>query len=60
METTNDIGSLIGKIVSWDCGTGKVILHERDSIGREVVRLKPITGEQFPTDHFVKDIELIK
>ena len=58
LEETNKIGSLIGQKVAWHSGTGEVIIHEKDDVGREMVRLKPLTGKQFPTDHFVKDIEV--
>jgi hypothetical protein len=63
VENTNKIGSLIGKIVTWENGTGEVILHDRiickDNSLMETIRLKPLTGDSFPTDHYVKDIEIL-
>lgn len=60
MKENNKIGWLVGKIVEWSNGTGEVIIHCTDDIGREVVRLSPLTGEQFPTDFLVKDIKVVE
>ena len=56
--------SLVGKKVKviekdYEGIEGIIIVHEKDDVLRDVIRLKIIKGNTSITDYFLKDVELI-